>query len=168
MRKNREVRVMPGQSRVWRAAETNPVKRYLMEYQALVCRRDALLKELERMRDATMRATGRLTAVRLSGTGSHGGNEDAMLRVVDGEARLLAVIDHLCEALVARLAVLETLSDERHKTLLTLRYINGLGWEQIGYSMHYERTQVFEIHGQALKAAQAAMDGAAQSFGGQE
>ena len=154
---------MTGQSRVWRAAETNPVKRYLMEYQALVCRRDALLKELDLMRDVTMRATGRIAAMRLSGTGNHGGNEDAMLRVVDGEAKLLAVIDHVCEALVVRLALLETLTDERHKTLLTLRYVNGLSWEQIGYAMHYERTQVFEIHGQALKAAQAAMDGAAQS-----
>lgn len=153
---------MPVQSRVWRAAETNPVKRYLMEYQALVCRRDALLWELERMRDATTRATGRITQTRLSGTANHGGNEDALLRVVDGEARLLMLIEHLCEALVARLAVLETLPDERHKTLLTLRYINGRSWEQIGYDMHYERTQVFEIHGQALEAAQAAMAGATQ------
>ena len=153
---------MPGQSRIWRTAETNPVKRYLMEYQVLVCRRDALLRELERLRDATTRATGRIAQALPSGTANHGGNEDALLRVVDGEARLITVIDHLCEALVARLAVLETLADERHKTLLTLRYINGRSWEQIGYDMHYERTQVFEIHGQALEAAQAAMEGAVQ------
>ena len=152
---------MLSQSRVWRASETNPVKRYLMEYRALVSRRDALLQELERLRDAAMRATGRIAAVRLSGTPNHGGNEDAILRVVDGETRLLQVIDHVCEALVARLAVIETLTDERHKALLTLRYINGLSWEQIGYAMHYERTQVFEIHGQALKDAQAALESGA-------
>ena len=150
---------MLNQSRVWRTTEANPVKRYLMEYRALVSRRDALLRELERLRDATTRATGRIAAVRLSGTPGHGGNEDAMLRVVDGEARLQAVIDHVCEALVARLYVIEALTDERHKTLLTLRYINGLSWEQIGYDMHYERTQVFEIHGQALNEAQAVMAG---------
>ncbi len=151
---------MLNQSRVWRATETNPVKRYLMEYRALVSRRDALLRELEHMRDATTRATGRIAAVRLSGTPGQGGNEDAMLRVVDGEARLLSVIDHVCEALVARLYVIEALTDERHKALLTLRYINGLSWEQIGYDMHYERTQVFEIHGQALREAQEVMAGA--------
>jgi DNA-directed RNA polymerase specialized sigma subunit len=148
---------MTGQSRVWRATETNPVKRYLMEYRVLVSRRDALLAELEHLREAATRATGRMAAVRLSGTPNHGGNEDAILRVVDGEARLRTVIDHVCEALVVRLSVIELLADERHKTLLTLRYVRGLSWEQIGYEMHYERTQVFEIHGQALREAQEAM-----------
>ena len=40
---------------------------------------------------------------------------------------------------------------------MTLRYINNLPWEKISYTMHYERTQVFEIHTQALYAAQRAM-----------
>ena len=151
---------MLNDSRVWRAAETNPVKRYLMEYCALTSRRDALVHELERLREATERTTGRMNAMRLSGTPNHGGNEDAMLRLVDGEARLEQVIAHVNEALVTRLGLIERLKDERHKTLLTLRYINGLSWERIGYEMHYERTQVFEIHGQALQEAQLAMTAA--------
>lgn len=149
---------MQNNARIWRAGESNPVKRYLMEYRALVSRRDALLDELDRMREATLRATGRIAAVRLSGTPNHGGNEDAILRAVDGEARLKLVIEHVCEALLVRLTLIERLCDERHKTLLTLRYINGQTWEQIGYHMHYERTQVFEIHGQALLEAQQAME----------
>jgi len=145
---------MPNNSRVWRAEETHPAKRYLMEYRTLVQRRDALLTELERLREATVRATGRLSPARASGKPDHGAAENAMLRVVDAEERLAQVISHVGEALAARLVLIERLTDERQKTLLTLRYINGLGWEKIGYEMHYERTQVFEIHAQALKAAQ--------------
>jgi DNA-directed RNA polymerase specialized sigma subunit len=77
--------------------------------------------------------------------------------VVDAEERLNQVVRHISEALDVRLALIEQLSDERQKTLLTLRYINGMGWEDIGYAMHYERTQVFEIHTQALQAVQKAL-----------
>ncbi len=152
---------MSENTRVWRAEETLPAKRYLMEYRMLSERRDALLAELERLREATLRATSRLSPARPSGRPGHGASEDGMLRVVDAEERLKQVIRHTGEALAARLALIERLPDERHKTLLTLRYINGLAWEKIGYHMHYERTQVFEIHAQALAAVQAAMDASA-------
>lgn len=145
--------------RIWHADETNSAKRYLMEYHALVERRNALTEELERFREATVRATGRLSPARPSGKpNGSGAREDAMLRVVDAEESLRRVIDHLGEALTVRLALIERLEDERQKTLLTLRYINGIGWEQIGYRMHYERTQVFAIHAGALEAVQALME----------
>ena len=58
-------------STVWQAREINPAKRYLLEYRTLIKRRDALLDELDRLQDANHRATSRLTAVRLGGTGGH-------------------------------------------------------------------------------------------------
>ena len=129
-----------------------------MEYRALAQRRDALADELDRLREASVRATSRLSAVPPSGPANPGAREDAMLRVVDTEAKLAEVIGHIGEVLAARLALIERLPDERHKTLLTLRYINGWAWERIGYEMHYERTQVFDIHNQALREAQQALE----------
>lgn len=144
--------------RMWHEDETNSAKRYLMEYHALAQRRNALMEELEHFQEAATRATGRLSPVRPSGKpDNRGAREDAMLHVVDTEACLRQVIDHLAEALAARLALIEMLEDERQKTLLTLRYINGIGWEQIGYRMHYERTQVFAIHAGALEAVRVLM-----------
>ena len=149
---------MPGSTRLWKPDETSPVKRYLMEYVALKQRRDALTDEIDRLRDATLRATSRITGFRPAGAPDPGRKEDGMLRVVDAQERLATVIRHIDEALCARLALLEQLPDERQKTLLTLRYINGVGWEQIGYAMHYERTQIFDIHHQALEAAQLVLE----------
>ena len=113
------------QPRLWHAEESLPVKRYLMEYLALCQRRDALTAELERLRAATLRASARLDTARVQTSRNPASGEDALLRVIDGEARLQEIIAHIGEALAARLWLLEALPDERQKTLLTLRYING-------------------------------------------
>ena len=144
---------MPLSAHGWQAEEANPVKRYLMEYQALCQRREALLAELARLRAAATRATAVLGGDRPSGAPDPAARENAMLRVIDGETRLCEVAEHIADALAARLTLIERLADERQKTLLTLRYINGLGWEGIGHQMHYERTQIFDIHHCALEAA---------------
>jgi hypothetical protein len=139
---------------------TDTVKRYLLEYSALLQRRDALQNELERFQEATVRATAHLSPMPHCGKAAPDSMENAMLRVVDAQERLRVYIAHIGEALCVRLALLEQVPDERQKTLLTLRYINGKSWEQIGYIMHYERTQVFAIHVKALEAVQTAMNAA--------
>jgi DNA-directed RNA polymerase specialized sigma24 family protein len=48
------------------------------------------------------------------------------------------------------LTAIDSLEDERQKELLTRRYITGQGFPEICDAMHYERTQVFVIHGRAL------------------
>ena len=48
------------------------------------------------------------------------------------------------------LCAIDSLTDERQKELLTLRYINGESFDKINELMHYEKTQVFVIHGRAL------------------
>ena len=45
---------------------------------------------------------------------------------------------------------IEAMQDETEKTLLRLRYIHWLQWEQIAERMGYGWTQVHRIHGRAL------------------
>lgn len=45
---------------------------------------------------------------------------------------------------------IETMQDETEKTVLRLRYIHWLQWEQIAERMGYGWTQVHRIHGRAL------------------
>ena len=137
-------------STVWQAREINPAKRYLLEYRTLIKRRDALLDELDRLQDANHRATSRLTAVRLGGTGGHASFADGAIRAVDAETSVRVVIDRIDACLEDRLAAIEQLTDERQKLVLTYRYINGWGWEDICAELHYQRTQLWVIHGSAL------------------
>lgn len=45
---------------------------------------------------------------------------------------------------------IESMKDETEKTVLRLRYIHWLQWEQIAERMGYGWTQVHRIHGRAL------------------
>ncbi len=134
----------------WKAKMPNPVKRYLAEYRTLVKRRDALTEELDRLREASTRAASRITATHLSDTGTRGGMEDNIIRLVDGEEALRSTIAHIEECLAARLVLIEQLVDERQKLVLTYRYIRGLDWPDIMRLMHYADRQVFNLHGRAL------------------
>ena len=135
----------------FRRGETmNPAKRYLLEYMPLRKRRDALLDELDRTQEASLRATSRLTATRLSGTSGHGGFENNAIRYVDCEAVLQKHIDRIGRCLEERLDMIDRLPDERQKLVLTYRYVNGWGWEEIMNVMNFEKTEIFRCHGKAL------------------
>lgn len=128
----------------------NPAKRYLQEYRAILLRADRLSHHLEAVWESSTRATSRLTATRLSGTGFRDGIANAAVELADGEAALKTEIEHLREALQMRLFLIGRLKDERHKAILTARYIDGMRWEDIARAMHYERSWLMELHGQAL------------------
>ena len=139
----------------FRRGETmNPAKRYLLEYLPLRKRRDALLDELDRTQEASMRATSRLTATRLSGTSGHGGFENNAIRYVDCEAVLQKHIDRIGRCLEERLDMIDRLPDERQKLVLTYRYVNGWRWEEICKVMHYEARRAYMLHGDALEEIQ--------------
>ena len=142
----------------FRRGETmNPAKRYLLEYLPLRKRRDALLDELDRTQEASMRATSRLTATRLSGTSGHGGFENNAIRYVDCEAVLQKHIDRIGRCLEERLDMIDRLPDERQKLVLTYRYVNGWRWEEIMNVMNYAEKQIFRYHGAALAEIQRFM-----------
>ena len=141
---------MSDTAQVWVEKSPNPAKRYLMEYRTLIRRRDALLDELDRLRDANQRVTSRLTATRSTAVGGHGGFENGVIRAVDGEGQLNEIIEHIDECLKTRLVLIDRLPDERQKLVLTYRYINGDSWEQIMRTMHFEKSEIFRCHGYAL------------------
>ncbi len=126
-------------------------KRWLSDYRDLCCRRDALVDELDSLRAATLRATSHLSQAHISRLPAHASFEERSLELVEAQARLQQLIGHISESLDVRLALIEQLADERHRLVLTLRYINGLEWFKVEHAMHYERRQVFYFHSEALK-----------------
>jgi DNA-directed RNA polymerase specialized sigma subunit len=137
---------------------TQAAKRWLSDYRDLCCRRDALADELDRLRAATTRATGHLSQAHVQRIPAHGSFEERSLELVEAQDRLKTLIDHISESLAVRLALIEQLSDERRRLVLTLRYINGLEWFKVEHAMHYERRQVFYFHSEALKEVAALME----------
>jgi hypothetical protein len=145
------VSIMPDNIQVWQAKEPNLAKLYLQEYRPILKRCNGYCDALDELHDLAKRATSRISATRLSGTSSHGGMEDNILKAVDTEDKLQSIIGHLKEALLVREALIEQLSDERYKTILTFRYINGEAWPSIQRKVRYEERQMYELHGRALE-----------------
>ncbi len=110
---------------------TIQAQRYLEDYRVLVTRRDALLAAENEL---------------------HAAAEQVGLDEAPGEKTIRTAMEHVGEALTVRMVLLELMEDERLKTLLYLRYINGQEWEQVAREMRICRSRAFGLHRDALKA----------------
>ena len=129
----------------------NPAKAFLRRYTGLCGRVDALNRAISQ---ALERATNTGLTIKEIKVLSSPAEHDPM-------ARDIATAIDACEILYQKKAEAETalreiltaidsLKDEKQKELLTRRYVTNEGFPEIMSEMHYEKTQVFVIHGRAL------------------
>ena len=134
----------------------HPAKVYLRQV-AQLRREIAETKELlTRLREQSTRATSRLSAVRCSGTGQHDSMANAALKIVRNEEKLVEQIAHLEEAIVARMALIAQVEDPRERRVLELRYLHGLGEEELCRRMELSAAQLWRVHGEALESLRRA------------
>lgn len=134
----------------------HPAKIYLRQV-AQLRREIAETKELlSRLREQSTRATSRLSAVRCSGTGQHDSMANAALKIVRNEEKLVEQIAHLEEAVAARMALIAQVEDPRERRVLELRYLHGLGEEELCRRMELSAAQLWRVHGEALESLRRA------------
>lgn len=135
-----------GQERV-----ENPAKRFLQRYIWLRKQRDAIQEEIREHYDNVTRCTVRLNPIKVSGSG---GAYDRMAEdicvIVDTKARLERVCYRLDCQMAEIMDAINALSDERYKSVVIYRYIQGLSWSEITGLMDYEIAYVYRLHGKAL------------------
>ena len=131
--------------------QANPAKAFLRRYRALCGRVDALQMAID---DAMQRATNTGITLREIKVLSSPAEHDPMARdvcsAVDACEILYEEKRRAQDALREILSAIDSLTDERQKELLTKRYIVGQGFDGIMAEMHYEKTQMYVIHGRAL------------------
>lgn len=134
----------------------HPAKVYLRQV-AQLRREIAETKELlSRLREQSTRATSRLSAVRCSGTGQHDSMANAALKIVRNEEKLVEQIAHLEEAVAARMALIAQVEDVRERRVLELRYLHGLGEDELCRRMGLSAAQLWRVHGEALESLRRA------------
>ena len=74
-----------------------------------------------------------------------------MAKIVDLERATQSDIDELVTVGENIRRAINGIDDERMRLILTMRYINGYSWEKIAETLHYEKRQVFRLHGNALQ-----------------
>lgn len=129
----------------------NPAKVFLRRYIYLTGRVDALQRAID---DAMARAFNTGVTLKEIKVLSSPAEPDPMAKDVCSAVDACETLrEYKAEAervLRQILTAIDAVQDEQQKELLTMRYISGFSFPEIMNAMHYEKTQMFVIHGRAL------------------
>ena len=129
----------------------NPAKTFLRRYIGLCGRVDALTQAINQAMERALNTGVTIKEVKvLSSPAEHDPMARDICSAVDACEVLYQKKAEAELALREILNAIDSLDDERQKEILTRRYINGDAFPEICEKMHYEKTQVFVIHGRAL------------------
>ena len=124
-------------------------KEYLRRVRHLDSTISAKLEQIE-----TLHAQVTKTTSVLSDMPRSGGEQDRLAKtiakIVDLKKKLRDEIEEYIELKEEAIELIDSMSDGRHRLVLTYRYINGKTWEEIAVEMHYTYKWVHVLHGQAL------------------
>lgn len=131
--------------------QENPAKAFLRRYRALCGRVDSLQRAIDEAMQRAMNTSVTLKEIKvLSSPAEHDPMAKDVCSAVDACELLYEEKNKATASLLEILTAIDSLRDERQKELLTMRYVTGISFTDICEKMHYEKTQVFVIHGRAL------------------
>ena len=124
-------------------------KQYLRKVRYLDKTISAKLEQIE-----TLHAQVTKTTTVLSDMPGCKGNQDKLAKtiakIVDLKKGRRQEIEDYVDLKEEAIRLIDSMSDGRHRLVLTYRYINGKTWEEIAVEMHYTYKWVHVLHGQAL------------------
>lgn len=129
----------------------NPAKVFLRRYIALSGRVDALSLAISQAMERALNTGISLKEVKvLSSPAEHDPMARDVVNAIDSCEVLYKYKAEAETALREILSAIDSLTDERQKEILTMRYIAGLPFREIQEKIHYEATQMYVLHGRAL------------------
>ena len=84
---------------------------------------------------------------------------DLIIKKVELEEKLIRKYKNIVETRGKIERTIETVKGGRERTLLRMRYIQGMRWEDICVAMGYEWAQTHRVHGAALKEVEEILKG---------
>lgn len=129
----------------------NPAKAYLRRYRAMLARQESLKRSIEAAYDLAYSCTARIKPVTVSGgNGAYDRMAEDVAKIADETELLRETMNDVSAALAGILRAIEAVPDEMQKTVLTLRYVEGLDWISISEKIGYEISNTYILHGRAL------------------
>ena len=129
----------------------NPAKAFLRRYIALSGRVDALSLAISQAMERAFNTGVSLREIKvLSSPAEHDPMARDVATAVDSCEILYKYKGEAEAALRDILSAIDSLTDERQKEILTMRYVAGMGFKDIKEKIHYEETQMYVLHGRAL------------------
>ena len=110
-------------------------------------------KRLEWLREITPGPSMRFSEeAKVSGSSRNSAVENAALKVVALEEEISADILYLVDVVKDIERVISRVESMECRTILEMRYLSFMEWDEIISRMGYTRSYVFRLHGEALNA----------------
>ena len=135
-------------------------KAYLKKIELLDAHINNKLNDLHTLRSLVTKITATISPVVVSGSGNQDKLGDAIAKIVDLQDEINQKIDKYVDLKREISALLEQIQDPDQVKVLHKRYFEYKPWEQIACEMNYSYRNVCYIHGKALQAFEALMEGA--------
>ena len=130
----------------------NPAKTYLRRYRALVAQQESLQRAIDAAYARATNITPRVKEISVQASGAPDKVAEAVARIADETERLRDVKAKVDAALADVLTAINQVPDEMQRTVLLLRYVEGLEWKRVAEQIHYEAANTYILHGRALWA----------------
>ena len=134
-------------------------KGYLRKIELLDAHINNKLNDLYTLKTMVTKITATISPVAVSGSGSQDKRGDSVAKIVDLQEEINRKIDKYVDLKREVSAVLEQLDDPDQVKVLHKRYFEYKPLERIACEMKYSFRNVCYIHGKALQAVEAIMDG---------
>ena len=131
----------------------NPAKTYLRRYRAALYRQASLIRTLNALRERQTDCTVKLRAVQVqSGGWASDRMAEEVVKAIELEEQILQAERDAARVLAEIMEAINAVPDEMQKTVLVLRYVEGLDWLTVADKIGYEIANTYILHGRALWA----------------
>lgn len=134
-------------------------KSYLRRIELLDAHINNRLNDLHTLRTLVTKITATISPMAVSGSGNQDKLGDAVARIVDLQDEINRKIDNYVDLKREVSALLEQIEVADYVKVLHKRYFEYKPWEQIACEMNFSYRNVCYIHGKALQALEALLEG---------
>jgi DNA-directed RNA polymerase specialized sigma subunit len=135
-------------------------KSFLRKIELLDAHINNRINDLHELKSLVTKITSTINQVCVSGSGNQDKLGDSVARIIDLQDEINQKIDRYVDLKREVSAMLEQIQDPDQVKVLHKRYFEYKPWEQIACEMNYSYRNVCYIHGKALQAFEALMEGA--------
>ena len=135
-------------------------KSFLRKIELLDAHINNRINDLHELKSLVTKITSTISQVCVSGSGNQDKLGDSVAKIVDLQDEINQKIDKYVDLKREVSTLLEQIEDPDQVKVLHKRYFEYKPWEQIACEMNYSYRNVCYIHGKALQAFEALMEGA--------
>ncbi len=130
-------------------------KEYLSQAYRIDRRINSKIEQVQSLRDLAAKATATLSDMPRSASPNVHRMEDVITKMVDLESEINVDLTRLINLKHEIVTVVKCVESPELQTLLELRYLCFMTWEQIAVELHFDLRWVHRLHNRALNEVEA-------------